>query len=267
MERFEISFHYALAAQRQIHLGDLLRALRAAARPSPFMFSNWVRMCDYRYSHQPLNAYGSTIGAGGRFNYGDAIDNTKEQPFPALYLASNEPVAHREFFGTQPSNDRGLTAHDMALMRERDYALYHVDGTIHHLLDLTKPAALRKFAKVLQRFTVSKDVLALAVNAGIKPRPLVADVNSLMKATMELNWRGWSRQHGLPASCQLFGELAWSAGFEAILYPSTKGSGECLALFPQNFDRSDSKVTLRGEGPPNTITTLDASNWQQATRS
>jgi len=265
MERFEISFHYALAAQRQIHLGDLLRTLRAAARESPFTFSDWVRICDYRYSHQPLNAYGSTIGAGGRFNYGDALDNIKDLPFPALYLASNEGVAHREFFAAQPSNDSGLTAHDMALMRERDYALYHVDGTIHHLLDLAKPAKLKKFTKVLRRFTVSGDVLALAKLAGITPRPLVFDVHSLTKAVMEVNWRGWSRQHGLPASCQVFGELAWSAGFEAILYPSTKSGGQCLALFPQNFDRSDSKVTLRSEGPPNAVTTLDASNWQQAT--
>jgi hypothetical protein len=133
MERYEIRYLYGLAAQRQIHLGDLVRTLREAARPAPFKFKGWVRICDYRYSHQPLSAYGSTIGAGGRFNYGDALDNIKEQPFPALYLASNERVAHREFFGAPPDKAVGLTAVDMALMRERDYALCHVSGTIHHL--------------------------------------------------------------------------------------------------------------------------------------
>jgi hypothetical protein len=264
MERFEIRFLYGLAAQRQIHLGDLLRTLRDAARPAPFTFTDWVRMCDYRYSHQPLSAYGSTIGAGGRFNYGDALDNIKEPPFPALYLSSNERVAHREFFSAPPSTSDSLTAIDMALMQERDYALYHVSGTIHHLLDLTKPARLRKFTKVLARFTVSKEVLGIAETAGLQPRPLVFDVESLLRAVSEPNWRGWPRQHGLPASCQIFGELAWSAGYEGILYRSTKRGGKCLAVFPQNFDKSESRVQLQNDGPPGTITTLDASNWNHA---
>jgi hypothetical protein len=94
---------------------------------------------------------------------------------------------------------------------------------------------------------------------------LVFDVGSLMLAVSEPNWRGWPRQHGLPASCQIFGELVWSAGYEGILYPSTKQGGECLAVFPQNLDKSESKVTLQNAGPPGAITTLDAGNWERAT--
>jgi RES domain-containing protein len=262
LESLEIRYIYGLAAQRQIHLGDLLRTLRDAARPSTFPFTGWVRICDYRYSHQPLSAYGSTIGTGGRFNYGDALDNIKEPPFPALYLASNERVAHREFFGAPASKSENLTASDLALIRERDYALCHLSGTIHHLLDLTRPARLEKFAKVLGRFTVSKEVQALADAAGLTPRPLVCDVPSLLQAVSEPNWRGWSRQYGLPASCQIFGELAWSAGFEGILYRSTKKGGECLALFPQNLDKSESWVSLVNEAPTGTIARLDSGNWE-----
>jgi hypothetical protein len=224
-------------------------------------------MCDYRYSHQPLSAYGSTIGSGGRFNYGDALDNVKDQPFPALYLASNERVAHREFFSAPPSKCGALTAIDMALMQERDYALCHISGTIHHLLDLTKLAKLRRFAKVLARFSVSEEVLGIAEKSGLKSRPLVFDVESLMRALSEPNWRGWPRQHGLPASCQIFGELAWSAGYEGILYRSTKRGGKCLAVFPQNFAQSESSVRLHNDGLPGTITTLDASNWEHAVKS
>jgi hypothetical protein len=115
------------------------------------------------------------------------------------------------------------------------------------------------------RFTISSEVREHAVDAGLIPRPLVFDVDSLKRAVSEPNWRGWPRQHGLPASCQIFGELAWSAGYEGLLYPSSKKGGECLAVFPQNLEKSESSVQLQHEGPPGVITTLDASNWRHAT--
>ena len=34
------------------------------------------------------------------------------------------------------------------------------------------------------------------------------------------------------------------AGFEGIIYPSTKGEGECIALFPDQLEGSDSYLEL-----------------------
>lgn len=265
MERYQKGLHYALEAQRQHHRGDLYRALESAQLKKPFKFSNWVRLCTYRYSHQPLNAYGSTIGAGGRFNYGDALDSIDSIPFPALYLGENRTVAYREYFGMPPSSTVGLTAQEFMLSGKKDISIIHINGTVHNVLDVTRPTRLKDFVGIISSFTVSDEIKDLARVAGIQPRPLVSTPDEMMKMLYELRWRGWVRQHGLPASCQLFGKLVWEAQYDAILYRSTRGGGKCLAVFPQNLQKSETHIQLAGTPPPNVNEYIDASNWQLST--
>ena len=262
MERYQLGLHYALEAQRQHHRGDIYRALENAQLGKPLEFSDWVRICTYRYSNQPLNAYGSTIGAGGRFNYGDALDSIDSIPFPALYIGENHTVSYREYFGMPPSAKRMLTAQEFALAENKDISVIHINGIVHNVLDLTRPTRLRDFVSIIAKFTVSDEINALARIAGISARSLARTLDGLMTILYEPTWRGWVRQHGLPAGCQTFGKLVWEAQYDAILFRSTRGGGKCLAVFPQNLQKSETRVWLAGTPPPNVIEYIDASNWQ-----
>ena len=65
-------------------------------------------------------------------------------------------------------------------------------------------------------------------------------------------------QFGLPAPSQTMAELIKAAGYEGILYPSSKGPGRCLVVFPENL--SDlSYIELIGPAQSaTTITRLDS---------
>lgn len=68
---------------------------------------------------------------------------------------------------------------------------------------------------------------------------------------------------GIPANPQVFGRLLLDARFEGVVYPSTKGSENCVALFPASFARSESFVEVADEGPPYAgKLRLDSSTWQ-----
>jgi hypothetical protein len=70
-------------------------------------------------------------------------------------------------------------------------------------------------------------------------------------------------QYEIPANPQVFGRLLLDAGFDGVLYPSTKGPKSCIALFPDNVARSDSYLEVADEGPPGAgVLRLDSSTWQ-----
>ena len=65
-------------------------------------------------------------------------------------------------------------------------------------------------------------------------------------------------QFGIPAPSQTMAELIKVAGYEGVLYPSSKGSGRCLAVFPESLSDA-SHIELIGPVPsPATITRLDS---------
>ena len=74
--------------------------------------------------------------------------------------------------------------------------------------------------------------------------PLIA----LFKIAGPLLWRLMPRQFGLPAQSQTLAELIRAAGFEAILYQSSKGPKRCLAIFPDQM-LEESYVELSDEAP------------------
>ena len=113
-----------------------------------------MRICTYRYSLSPLNAYGSAVGIGGRFNYGNALDNIDATPFPALYIAANHTVAHREYFGYPPSEKRLLTSQEFALTPNKDIAIVHMSGHVHNVLDLTKIDGSQDFIDIIQKYKI-----------------------------------------------------------------------------------------------------------------
>jgi len=58
------------------------------------------------------------------------------------------------------------------------------------------------------------------------------------------DWCLWLIKIQLPSNSLIFGRLIMEAGFEGVLYPSVKGKGKCIAIFPENLAGTDSYVEL-----------------------
>ena len=58
---------------------------------------------------------------------------------------------------------------------------------------------------------------------------------AMLRQQIGQNWKGWPAQFGVPSPSQQLAELVVMAGFEGILYRSTKGEAHCLAVFPTNI--------------------------------
>ena len=57
-------------------------------------------------------------------------------------------------------------------------------------------------------------------------------------------------QYDLPANPQIYGRLLLDAGFEAVVYASTRGLGPCVAVFVENLVAGESFLELSDDEPP-----------------
>lgn len=78
---------------------------------------------------------------------------------------------------------------------------------------------------------------------------MIQNGQGLYHAVLRHNWRLLPAQFGLPARSHVLAELIRAAGFAAILYKSTMGSGKCLAIFPDKLSGS-AYVELADKAPP-----------------
>ena len=124
-----------------------------------------------------------------------------------------------------------------------------LEGEIQQLFDLTTLAALRPFARIISQFEMPAELITLAKRIGIKPPWLVTTPAKLRETLLAPAWRGVPAQFEVPANSQVFGRLLIEAGFEGILYPSSKGLGKCIALFPEVLINSESYVELSDPAP------------------
>ena len=89
--------------------------------------------------------------------------------------------------------------------------------------------------------------------------PLLIHTGKDLYKSLLGNWRDMPMQYGLPSNSQVFARCLKQAGFEGVIYPSTKGEGECIAFFLDQLDGSDSFVELLDRPPSQvSITRLDA---------
>ena len=104
----------------------------------------------------------------------------------------------------------------------------------------------------------------LAKSIGIPQPLLVTNTTGLMKSMFDVNWRSWSILFDIPANSQIFGRLLVDAGFEGVVYQSTKGIKNCLAIFLNNLAGTDSFIEL-ADKPPKGVknTRLDKTSWTQ----
>ena len=246
---FYYKYYFALEAQRASQYEELCDALRTGSNETADV-ENWVRLVSYKYSLEPLSSKGSISWVGGRFNFGKRIDAARFPPFNALYLASDFETGLREKFALgAKGNVLGLTREELALLHSHSTSSISVSGVIHNVFNLTKLSSLKEFVKIIKDFEIPVDVQKLGANVGIDKLSVIRSAKTLRDNLMAENWREWPTLHDIPSNSQIFGKILVDAGFEGILYPSSKGAGTCLAIFPKNLRKSCSFVEVSDAAP------------------
>lgn len=137
-----------------------------------------------------------------------------------------------------------------------------------YVLDQFSQANLQqwnKFSKLISKFNMTSELKDLGLTIGIPPSSmLIRDPALLKKDLTSSGWRDYPVQYEIPANSQVFGRLLRDAGFEAVIYPSSKGSGKCMAIFAENLEGSDSHVKLVDNAPATVKhVRLDSNNWKE----
>ncbi len=230
--------YFGLEPERRSLRPELIAALQSIL-PTTVELARWARVVTYQYSLEPLSCAGSLQNIGGRFNAGAELDANTLNPWPALYLAEDYETAFREKFQL-PRDDLvdGLTPQELALEHGVSHTAVFVQGRLSRVFDMTSYQSLVPVAQVFRR--IKKPARARQIQAQLK----IPDRGVFMAQTgkqihemvLTNNWRVLPIQFGLPAQSHILAELIRAAGFEAILYQSTKGPGKCLAVFPDLLD-------------------------------
>ena len=254
---YHIRVYYELEAQRQLNRKQLNAALRDA-RLDSFEIDHWVRMVDYKYSLQPLSAAGSIRSIGGRYNIGSGL-NPKLNSFHGLYIAEDAETAFREYFG-EPRGALGVL--DLALMPKKSFASVFVSGTLHNVLDVTSAKRLRSFCSAFRHFTINPSYKNLLAGTNIKPLSIAIDPSILLRTLEAQNWRELGMQLGIPSNSQVFGRLAFEAGYDGIVFQSARNGKRCACVFLENLTHSETNLSLADPAPSDdTIATLDGTTW------
>lgn len=252
--------YFGIEPLRRRYRGDMIEALQGVSA-AQIPIDRWVRNVTFRFSNSPLSAAGSLTDFGGRFNIGIEVEQSMHDPWPALYIAENLETAFREKFQLD-RGDRidGLTPQDLALVPRDDFATFYFNGQLERVFDLDQPDCLKALCTVLYKIKMPVAARHIQRRLGIPARQvyMVRTPTRLREEVLEKNWRILPVQFGLPSVSHILAKLILDAGFEAILYPSTKSSGRCLAIFPHNLASDRSYVQLANVGPPGiTLTRLD----------
>lgn len=253
LDELEAVFYFNLEPERRKLRPQLLKALRSV-EPLVYPLENWVRLIDYQYGLEPLGCAGSLCNpeGGGRFNVGIELDPGTLSPWPALYIAQDHATAFREKFQIESkSNIDGLTPSELALNPGVNYTAISLCGKLHRVFDLRKDASVAALAKVLAKITLPPRARELAKELKIPMSELlmVKTAEQVCSVVLKNNWRTLPVQFGLPSQSHILAELIRAAGFEAILYKSTKGAGDCLAIFPGLMD-GRSYIEVVGQALP-----------------
>lgn len=249
--------HYSYFAHQRSQMTD---ALKTSLMGSciPYEFSNWRRVVDNKFNHDPLSAKGSVLNeTGGRFNIGD-IDQIKFPKFASLYLAEDMETALREKYGLGPQEKMsGLTAQELNIAG--NFSVFNIKGQLTNVLDLCSPDALKEFFSRIRAIHFPKSFIIRAKQLGISAMLPVHNAKELWNTFFREDWRIMPMQFDIPSNPQILGQLAHAAGIEAILYLSVKTQKKCLAVYPENFQRSDAYIELEADLPENvTHTRIDS---------
>lgn len=209
----------------------------------------------------PLSAKGSLSDPGGRFNIGD-IDSTRFPPFSALYVAQDKETGVQEVIGPLKT-DPQLSAYEYALADPTSLTNVSVSGFLESVVDVRNKHLLKSFVDIIKKFEIPSDLIQMARDLKVAEPTLIETVDQLIAVLSDSSWRNSPMQLEIPSAPQIFGQLVMEAGVEGIIYPSMYTDKACLAIFPRNFEKSESFVQLDDTPPLDTVVRrLDASNWQ-----
>lgn len=248
LNELEDVLYFNLEPERRRLRPDLISSLKSVG-PSELKINNWSRVVSYEHSAEPLSCLGSLQSYGGRFNVGQELDSGTLSSWPALYIAETYETAFREKRQiASESNTEGLTPSELALQPGENLSSISVQGSLYRVFDMKIAKSLEPISKILRKIKMPDRAKILQKRLRISARDLFMITNSkqLHDAICKGNWRVLPIQFGLPSQSQIIAELIKSAGYEAILYPSSKGTGECLSIFPEQLtDHSYIEITGR----------------------
>ncbi len=158
----------------------------------------------------------------------------------------------------------GIEGHEFALREPDSFSAVNVSGKAFNLFDLRSARSSSKFVEIISKFDLPSELKELATSVGIRGPLLLTKPGELKNSLLTQDWRMYPSQYEIPANSQAFGRLLLESGFDGVIYPSTKGPRNCLALFPTNFADSESYVEVTDKAPPGaTKLKLDSSSWKE----
>ena len=259
LDELNASLYFGLEPARRRLRSRLCDALIQAGGVQATL-EHWVRVVTYQYSLEPLSCAGSLQSFGGRFNAGHELDDNTLNPWPALYLAENFETAFREKFQLSSADSTlGLSPSELALEHAVSHSTVFVSGKLCNIFDMTTFATLNSVGKIFREIKTPKEATALAKKLKIPNAGsiMIQSGQQLHMALTKQNWRTFPVQFGFPAPSQIMAELIRACGYEGIMYPSSKGHGRCLAVFPDKLADASYIALIGRAASPSTTTRLD----------
>lgn len=244
IESYNIQLFYHLAGLRAIHADEIQDSLRQT-KIETLSEQKWCRIVDFRFSDNPLSPKGSLI-QGGRFNIGDDLDPSNFPSYPALYVAQDYKAAYAEKFTISNKNKSKIfQGHELALRTNQSFSSVAVNVEVKNIFDGTNANNLKPLVSVINKFSMPNELKELGKEIGRDAPWIINTPRQLKETLLADDWRSYPVQYDIPSNPQILGRLLFDAGFEGILYPSTKAARKkCIALFTDNFSGSNSFVEL-----------------------
>lgn len=254
-------FYSELAFQRNAIAEKLVDAISESCIED-YKFFAWQRVLQWKYTNHPLCTIGSLKQYGGRFNIGEDISPSDAlQTFSAFYIAQDQVTAKAEAFGS-PVSGFDLSVDETSLTNKRSYGCISISGSLDKVIDLTKKSSLTKFVRLISKFKIPQSIHDSAARLNLPPPTLINSTSLLLDSFLASDWRKEPAQFDIPANGQIFGQLAYKAGIDGILFKSSKTKKLCLAIFPSNFSNGNSYLQLDDEPPEKWIVRLiDSTNF------
>ncbi len=255
---YHLQLYAELYTQRTRYKETILDSLRAGTDVT-LDVEDYVRILNLKYANDPVSPKGSIKFIGGRFNIGEDVNPEIVSNY-ALYIADREETAYNEKFRPGKTQSELTTEELHLISKSTSYAYVKLTGTVSGLLDISDGDGLTEFLSVISRFKISQGCKALAKRAGIDQWTLVSNYDELFHMCLDANWRLHPSLLSIPATSQIFGNLVREAGYTGIIFPSTVHGGQCVALFPENFD-DNSMVCAKDPTDQTNQSCLDSESW------
>jgi hypothetical protein len=258
------NYYSELALQREQIKDPIFEVLREKCI-SGYKFSNWQRAVKYKYSFHPLSCVGSMTFIGQRFNYGRDI-NGNLTAFPALYIAADKDTALQETLGqTNNNSEKRLSSQELALMNPQSETIVSVSGCLENVFDLRNSRGLTKFVNLVKNFKLSTSLKGQAKALNENTPNVVEKPKQLFDSIMVPDWRQQVTLYDVPSNSQIMGHILNEAGISGVLYNSKLTGKECIAIFTENFENTNSFIELDDDAPLEQIPgKLDSNNFKIA---